>query len=203
MPFERCPRFQQRLRVGAAAGGRRTRDQTDRDRRGARAEPSLERDAVVQREPVALDRLEELEGAQREMGGVARHFVGALAGHLDAERLGLLRGELVPEVERDADGVEAGAEVGGRGGCGSADHETASSTASTVGSTASVASSSTAPASLRPCPVRMQTTARASPTPICSSAATPAADAGSQNTPSSRAIRLHAARNSSSVSETT
>src|SRR5581483_11776276 len=88
---------------------------------------------------------------------------------------------LVPEVERDAGDVEAGAEVRCR--CRSANPH--------------AASLSVASGSLRPWPVRTQTTE-----PVAPTEATPAADAGSQNTPSSRATRRHACSSSSSVSAT-
>ena len=54
-------------RIGLPAGGRGAGDQPERDRRGARSEPALERDAVAKREAEALERGEELECAEREM----------------------------------------------------------------------------------------------------------------------------------------
>src|SRR5262249_33148756 len=149
-------------------------------------------------EPVTVGALHERERAQCEVACIARQLVRTLALDLDHELAGRLDGHLVPQVERGGRGVETGAEVRARRGCDHPGHAIASRTASIVGSTVSAESSATAAASLSPWPVRMQTTVPAAPTPVCSSAARPAAEAGSQKTPSSRATRLHAARNSSS-----
>src|SRR4051812_19341196 len=90
-----------------------SRDEPRGDRRGRRAEPALERDAVDEAEAVAVERREQRERAQREMSLVARDLVGADALDLD-ERLALLgrqHVQLVPQVERRTGAVEPRAEV--------------------------------------------------------------------------------------------
>src|SRR5207244_7891964 len=113
-------------------------DEAERDRRRARAQSPLERDAVDEAEPVALDVREERERAQREVRAVARKLVRAFAGHLHLELVGRLDGHLVPAIERGGSGVEAGSEVRARGGCDNP-HGRTSRTAASVGSTGSEA----------------------------------------------------------------
>ena len=77
------------------------------------------------------------------MLGAERNLVGALA--LDLDALALVDLELVPEVERGAGAVEAGAEVRGRRGRPYPDrqvHRAASAIASGSGSTITAAESS-------------------------------------------------------------
>src|SRR4051794_34968844 len=88
--------------------------------------------------------------------------------------------DLVPEVERDARDVEARAEVRARGRCADAEAHAAA-----------------ACGSFRPWPVTTQTT-RSPERADFGSPAIPAAEAGSQNNPSSWPSRRHASRISSS-----
>ena len=95
-----------------APGDREAGDEAARDRGGGRAEPALERDAVHEAEAQSLDRRDERERAQREVLGAPRQLVGALALEHDlARRSPGVDLELVPEVERRAEAVEARPEV--------------------------------------------------------------------------------------------
>src|SRR5581483_7358408 len=192
----------EQLRRGAAlARGR----ETERDRRRGRAETALERDAVDEAEALACRRLQQRVGAH----GQVRLVLGQLAGALPLHGHGHAAGdavddlELVPEVERDGGAVEAGAEVG-RGGGRPHLHRAAAAIASGSGSTIvwPGAYASALAGSLRPCPVIVQTTTSPSTAPAAT-AATPAAEDGSQNSPSSAANSRQAATIWVSSSETT
>ncbi len=102
MAFERCPEREQLVRRGLQLPDDHRGDQPERDDRGARAEPARLRDVVGELKAPAVGRNEALERADAEVLAVD----GAVA------RLEL---ELVPEVERGAGAVEAGADVRGRG----------------------------------------------------------------------------------------
>ncbi len=153
------------------AGRERSGDETERDSGRARTEPALARDPLDERERAALRRREARERLHDEVALV--HVAVALA-DLD----------LVPEIERDARDVEAWAEIGRR--CRSSDPH--------------AASLSVASGSLSPCPVRTQTTDWPTAVTLAATAAMPAAEAGSQNTPSSRATSRHASSSWSSDS---
>src|SRR5437763_154091 len=134
---------------------------------------------------------------------VERQFLDALTLQDDFV-LPLFDVQLVPEVERCGGTVEAGPEVGGRGGRADDHRCTSARIASAVGSTsvAPAVRTSTAAVSLRPWPVSTQTTVEPGSTSILSSAASPAADDGSQKIPSRLAISSQASVFSSSRTET-
>src|SRR5215467_3772845 len=111
-------------------------------------------------------------GVDREGAHAEMRFIGAIP-------LGQL--ELVPEIERGSGCVESGAEVGRRRGCAEARH------------------GSIAAGSFRPWPVTMQTMRSPGLLALCASPAMPAAEAGSEKTPSSVLSSLQASRISSSV----
>ena len=94
---------------GGASGRGRARRRARRDRRGAGAEPAPERDAVDEAEAASFDRRDERERPQREVLGV---------GHLAAPSPSTTtlavrppRRQLVPEVERGRGAVEPRPEV--------------------------------------------------------------------------------------------
>src|ERR687894_1494790 len=189
------------------------RDGPSHQRRRAPAEAPGRGDGVL------LDEAEVGVGLPDELGdepggavggvvGVARDQLSARAAHLD----GGLRRPVEPDPhaqgEREPHRVVAGAEVGRGGRDADGHHRMAPSssapTASKVAGTGSGSSTrpSTASGSLSPCPVRTLTTVPPGPRPSRASLrrpAIPAAEAGSQKTPSSRASKPWASRISSSV----
>src|SRR5918996_918435 len=192
VPLERETRREELLRVGLAPGGERSRDEPERDHGRARAEPALARDPVRECERAAIGGCDPSERADAEVT-----LVGLLVSLTDLD--------LVPEIERHRGAVEGRAEVGGcRRSADPNRHAAASAIASASGSTSTGGSAwrSTASGSLSPCPVTTQTT-RSPRGDSFSTAASPAADDGSQKTPSSRARSSHAATISVSASGTT
>ena len=133
--FEACALDEQRgrIRVDARRGG--PGHEPEPDRRRARAEPALERDAVHEPEAAASQRGEDREHSEREMRRVMRQLPGAFAADLDLELVGVLDLQLVPELERRPGRIESRAEVRRRRRCKGTNHPIASSTASSVAST--------------------------------------------------------------------
>ena len=101
-PSSSTPSASSSSAVGSSFADDRRGDEPERDHGGAGAEPAGLRDVVGEPEAPAVRGSEELERAHAEMVAID----GAVAG-------GEL--ELVPELERGAGAIEAGAEVGGRG----------------------------------------------------------------------------------------
>ena len=81
------------------------RHEAEGDRRGARAEPAVQRDAVREDEAPPLDRREESERADAEVLRARRQLAGARPYTSTPGPVAHL--ELVPELERDAGAVEA------------------------------------------------------------------------------------------------
>ena len=195
-PSSLSPTVEQLLGIGLAARASVRRHEAECDHGGARAEPALTRDPRREVERPALRRSHARERANAEMAevGAARRALDDL--------------ELVPEVEAPrrrsrSPGPRFAVEAGARTRM---LMRPASAIASGSGSTStgSGASRSTASGSLSPWPVITQTTrvARLELGPRAR-AASPAAEAGSQKTPSSRARSRQASRTSSSVTVTT
>ena len=114
VPLERQPFGEQLVRVGIHARCDRAGNEPERHDGGARPEPALARNPVGERERAALRRGEARECANRQVRLVDRLPVG------------LADLQLVPEVERNRGDVEAGTEVGARGGCADVDRHAVS-----------------------------------------------------------------------------
>ena len=108
MWLERDPDGEQLL----GARVRRSCDEAERDRGRRRAEPALERNPVREAEVLSGRVGEQRIGAHGKVGFVGGKLGRALALDDHAGAVGHL--ELVPEIERDGSGVEAGADVGRR-----------------------------------------------------------------------------------------
>ena len=106
--LERDPDGEQLL----GARVRRRRDEAERDRGRRRAEPALERDPVREAEVLSGRVGEQRIRAHGEVGFVGGKLARALALDGHAGAVGQL--ELVPEIEGDRSGVEAGTDVGRR-----------------------------------------------------------------------------------------
>ena len=198
MALERKPEREQLLGVGLAAGDAAGGDQAERDHGRARAEAARagDRGGEAEREPVR--RRDEAEGADAEMLRVGR--LPALVGHL----------QLVPELERDADAVEAGADVRGRRRRPHRDPQARylkrrprrSHRRRARPRRAAAPCGRRVPGSLRPWPVITQTTREPGSGGLTRSPAMPAAEDGSQKSPSSAARSCQAVRICSSVTVT-
>src|ERR687894_534538 len=189
------------------------RDGPCHQRRRAPAEAPGRGDGVLLDEAEVGVRLpdelgDEPGGAVGGVVGVARDQLRAGAAHLDAGLGRPVEPDPHAQGEREPYRVVAGAEVGRGGRDADGDHRMAPSisapTASKVAGTGSGSSTrpSTASGSLSPCPVRTLTTVPPGPRPSRASLrrpAIPAAEAGSQKIPSSRASNSWAASISSSV----
>src|SRR4051794_1320369 len=169
--------------------------------RGARPQAARERDLRRDPEREVVGRVQALEAADREVAPVA----GDRQVGLDGEAPRLLHLELHVQRQRRRERVEAGPEVGRRGG--DADDAAAVHQPTTAFSTAAISGShgTTAPTwssavcgSFSPWPVRTHATRPAPSAPYFRSPATDAALAGSQNTPSRCASVRYAPRISSS-----
>ncbi len=103
---------------GHGAGG----DDAGADRGGGGAEPAAVRDAVgaddLKRRGLAAEQVEGgAQGPYEEVALVARQGVGALAGDVDVQPgVGDPDDDVVVQPQGQAEGVEAGAEVGAGGG---------------------------------------------------------------------------------------